>query len=376
MREKKAIHLPLNWSADGSKAAVAAASGDAKDTLNQHAFSTSGKLSEFVVRPEVFEDYTELQAPPPPVENEPLRDGIPNSRTYRRPPREIGRITTAENASWATGGLVGDNMDISGDHAGQHAEEEPSRPPTTREFGPADYAKGLEPKAMLPFHARPGQTPRKIEIERKKRLFYSQNIGELIYKAVEDLKQELAEAKAATLPPAPPGAPQPETLPDVTLSTFLSLENFDDQEYESRDIREWLDMETYGANDEASVLKKTRQPHTAHGGQAQQISASGTQYATIPVPGQAFNGTIWRDCLVMAYNWTTKLWKVRWKNVNGWTYSHVYEDEDENDPTPEDDEEEDEEEEALESADRTKSGPKSEAWVHRSVKRHSVEIRV
>ncbi|KAJ3159379.1 Dynein heavy chain 1, axonemal [Geranomyces michiganensis] len=363
MREKKAIHLPLNWATHRARSAVADAQSDAKNVAQQQTFSTSGKLSEFVVRPDVFADFTEPQAPPPPVENEPLRDGLPNTRTYRRPPREIGRITTAENASWATGGLVGNNMEDEADSPAQQAEGLPTKPPIAREFGPADYAKGLEPKVMLPFHARPGQTPRKIEIERKKRLFYNQNIGELIYKALEDLKQELAEAKAATLPPPVPGAPQPETLPAITLSNFLPLENFDDEEYESRDIKEWLDMETYGANDETSVL--TRQASNLRTGHAQQLDVYGTQFATIPVPGQAFNGTIWRDCLVMAYNWTTKLWLVKWKNVNGWTYSHVYDDNDNEDLDLEEEEEEEDDQDAAESTERTRSGPKSEAWVHR-----------
>ena len=41
----------------------------------------------------------------------------------------------------------------------------------------------MEPKVMIPFKPGPGKTPRRIEIERKKRSFAAQNIGELLLRA-------------------------------------------------------------------------------------------------------------------------------------------------------------------------------------------------
>jgi hypothetical protein len=40
----------------------------------------------------------------------------------------------------------------------------------------ATKRKKLEPKVIVPFEQRPGKPPRRIEIERKKRLYASQNI--------------------------------------------------------------------------------------------------------------------------------------------------------------------------------------------------------
>ncbi|TPX58491.1 hypothetical protein PhCBS80983_g03079 [Powellomyces hirtus] len=381
MREKKAIHQPLNWTGtDAFKTDVPNKPAELLIELPRRAAAPagSGMLSEYVVRPEVFEDYNELQAPPPPVQNEPIRNGLPNTRTYQRPPRKEERVTTAENLKWGVGGLTGDRMGFSEAEATAAAPHGPTgsnnaanqaqiktAPAPTREYTPADYAKGLEPKVMLPFIAQPGQTPRKIEIERKKRLFCKQNIGELIYKALEDLKQKLAEEKAANQPPDLHAAPHKHDdgpTPSVTLSDFLPLDNFDNSEYESRDIAEWLDMETYGANDEVSVLNKTRL-NLRRDAQKATTDASGMQYATIPVPAQAFNGTIWRDCLVTAYNWTTKLWMVKWNNVNGWTYAHSYDKTKDDESGPESEEEEDQDE--SDHADNNKAGRKAGAWVHR-----------
>lgn len=42
------------------------------------------------------------------------------------------------------------------------------------------HENGLEPKVMLPFVPRPGETPRRIEIERRKKLYSQQNLKRLI----------------------------------------------------------------------------------------------------------------------------------------------------------------------------------------------------
>ena len=77
--------------------------------------------------------------------------------------------------------------------------------------------RALEPKVLVPHQPGPGRAPRKIVIERQKRLFALQDVHQLIL----DLGVDTAE-------PERPGA--------------MSLELFDDTEYESRSLEEWLQL--------------------------------------------------------------------------------------------------------------------------------------
>eukprot|EP00741_Cyanophora_paradoxa_P002452 tig00000076_g2377.t1 len=81
----------------------------------------------------------------------------------------------------------------------------------------------LEPKVMAPYHPGPGKTPRKIEIERKKRLFAAQRIEQL-----------LEERGVTSEPPTVNGGP--------SFVSFLPLEAFDDTEFECRRPQEWMAM--------------------------------------------------------------------------------------------------------------------------------------
>ncbi|KAK3247674.1 hypothetical protein CYMTET_42830 [Cymbomonas tetramitiformis] len=90
-------------------------------------------------------------------------------------------------------------------------------PPTEEEYGPAVDEKripsALEPKVMAPYKTPPGQTPRRVQIERKKRLFSQQKIGSLL--------------DAENFPPQPP-------------DDALELANFDDNEFDTRTQLEWV----------------------------------------------------------------------------------------------------------------------------------------
>lgn len=68
---------------------------------------------------------------------------------------------------------------------------------------------------MVPYETEPGKTPRKIKIERKKRLFLVQDIEEL-------LKQEGIDYS------------------DPSSNGKFPLEFFDDTTLDSRTISEWL----------------------------------------------------------------------------------------------------------------------------------------
>ena len=78
-------------------------------------------------------------------------------------------------------------------------------------------SRALEPKVLVPFNPGPGRTPRRIVIERQKRLF-----------ALQDLAQLLGDMGIDSSVPDPPNA--------------LPLELFDNTEYECRPIDEWLSM--------------------------------------------------------------------------------------------------------------------------------------
>jgi len=71
----------------------------------------------------------------------------------------------------------------------------------------------LEPKVMAPFDTPAGDVPRRVQIERKKRLYASQDIGELLQ--AEGVNTFLHQ---------PSG---------------LELSYFDDREYDSRTFDEW-----------------------------------------------------------------------------------------------------------------------------------------
>ena len=78
-------------------------------------------------------------------------------------------------------------------------------------------SRALEPKVLVPFNPGPGKTPRKIVIERQKRLF-----------GLQDLQQLLADLGIDLSVPQPPDP--------------LPLELFDDSEFEMRPYAEWLSL--------------------------------------------------------------------------------------------------------------------------------------
>jgi len=118
----------------------------------------------------------------------------------------------------------------------------------------------VEPKVMVPFENPPDGIPRKIVIERKRRLFEQQNIQEL-------LKNEGVEFKKT----------------DGNAS-FLPLEMFDNTEFDCRTPAEWISLAKDG-----DVLKY------------------------VPAKGLFFDNDangLWRDCKVVACNEEENRYKV------------------------------------------------------------------
>ncbi|KAG1679690.1 hypothetical protein FOA52_006209 [Chlamydomonas sp. UWO 241] len=71
----------------------------------------------------------------------------------------------------------------------------------------------LLPKVMVPFRTRPGETPRKVKIQRQQRLFAAQDVAQLVAK---------------------------EGMPDAPRPSVLALDAFDNTEFESRLPAGWV----------------------------------------------------------------------------------------------------------------------------------------
>lgn len=80
---------------------------------------------------------------------------------------------------------------------------------------------------IVPYQQKPGQPPRRIEIERKTRLYAEQNIDELLRREGIDYSRFNTETDHSS-----------------GRSSFLPLEIFDDTEYESRAPHEWVQLGT------------------------------------------------------------------------------------------------------------------------------------
>lgn len=184
-----------------------------------------------------------------------------------------------------------------------------------------NYRKAVEPKVMLPFETRLDQTPRKIDIERKKRQYSSRDIKVLIEQALAELKQQgllsekshhstVANDKIEALPvdeanlPSNEAVDQGKSLQRSEISHFLPLEAFDDTEYDCRTVEDWLDMASTAKNSSKKGITKRGYEYI--------------RFAQVPLPAKAFDGLEWRDCLVIAYDELENQWKVKWRSYNGW----------------------------------------------------------
>ena len=152
-----------------------------------------------------------------------------------------------------------------------------------------DYRRALEPKVQLPFETKPGETPRKIEVERKKRLFSTQNIQMLIDKEI----QRIFGLK--------------EISPYAQL---LSYETFDDTEFEQRTLEEWLDLKPKEISDLLS--------EESVGDWVDKSAGKDIMFPKIPIPAVGLLRKARMPCLVTAYNSALDLWKVQWQKNSCW----------------------------------------------------------
>ncbi|OCT85694.1 dynein heavy chain 1, axonemal [Xenopus laevis] len=109
--------------------------------------------------------------------------------------------------------------------------------PTTEVLVKSDFAKcGYEPKVQLPFLVAPGQCPRKIELERRRREYMKLDINKLlINKGIDSNLLMPRHTDAKNLPCI-------ELKTGSLLPTYLPLEVFDDEEYDVRTWTDWLSL--------------------------------------------------------------------------------------------------------------------------------------
>ncbi|XP_054832932.1 dynein axonemal heavy chain 1 [Eublepharis macularius] len=107
--------------------------------------------------------------------------------------------------------------------------------PTTEIIKESDFPlQAYKPKVQIPFEVLPGQCPRKIEIERRRRLYLSLDITELLANAGIDSNELMPRHQD------PANMPTIEQKKDPLFPIFLPLEVFDDEEYDCRTPQEWL----------------------------------------------------------------------------------------------------------------------------------------
>ncbi|KAJ6667676.1 hypothetical protein lerEdw1_015997 [Lerista edwardsae] len=107
--------------------------------------------------------------------------------------------------------------------------------PTTEIIKETDFPpQSYKPKVQVPFEVLPGECPRKIAIERRRRLYLSLDIALLL---------EIRGIDSNELMPRhqdPDKMPTIEQKNDPLFPIYLPLQVFDDEEYDCRTPEEWL----------------------------------------------------------------------------------------------------------------------------------------
>ncbi|XP_048343305.1 LOW QUALITY PROTEIN: dynein axonemal heavy chain 1 [Sphaerodactylus townsendi] len=107
--------------------------------------------------------------------------------------------------------------------------------PTTEIIKESDFPlQAYKPKVQVPFEVLPGQCPRKVEIERRRRLYLSLDITELLASAGIDSNELMPRHQD------PANMPTIEQKKDPLFPFYLPLQVFDDEEYDCRTPEEWL----------------------------------------------------------------------------------------------------------------------------------------
>ncbi|MBZ3886078.1 Dynein heavy chain 1, axonemal [Sciurus carolinensis] len=127
---------------------------------------------------------------------------------------------------------------------------------TTKRLTQTDFPlQAYEPKVQVPFQVLPGQCPRKIEIERRKREYLSLDIEQLLVNEGIDSNE---------LMPRHPDPLHPQTIEqghDPLFPIYLPLKVFDNEEFDCRTPQEWINMGLEpGSNNRKPVPAKALLP--------------------------------------------------------------------------------------------------------------------
>jgi dynein heavy chain, axonemal len=147
------------------------------------------------------------------------------------------------------------------------------------------------------YATRPGEIPRRIQIERKKRLYAEQSL--------EALLRERGVDTAAAAPSALQAiAPRAASLP---------LEVFDDEAYEVRSAEAWAAMAAAGGGGlPARALYTLSDSHNSSSNSNGHSSSSNGSNGTTAAAAPAAAAAQWRECLVTGRDPATGLWSLQW----------------------------------------------------------------
>ena len=147
-----------------------------------------------------------------------------------------------------------------------------------------------EPKVIISHESRMGLTPRKLAIERKKRIFSEQHIHQLLAShGITDRDYEMIEPSG--------GAGGSLSLVEVQQSrakSFLPLHLFDNTDWDERPAIEWLSFnphEKFVHHQSRMTMAKVPVP------------------AIALIPGQS-GLPVWESVMVTAYDFSKELWKI------------------------------------------------------------------
>jgi len=153
----------------------------------------------------------------------------------------------------------------------------------------------IQPKVFVQFIPRKGEIPRKIIIERTKKKYANFDIENAFYK--NNITPEYLYN--LLLPNDTSIKTDKIKRSKYADSLKIPLDYFDNTEFETRIIEEWLNIDK-----KVSELPQQQEDTIP--------------FASIPLPAVAFDYPEWRDCFVIGYNYETNMWNIKWKETTTW----------------------------------------------------------
>ncbi|NWH61667.1 DYH1 protein, partial [Geococcyx californianus] len=109
--------------------------------------------------------------------------------------------------------------------------------PTTENLIKSDFPlQSFKPKIQIAFQRLPGQSPREIELERRRRLYLTFDIAELLASKGVDSNELIPRHHS------PDDMPATDEKADLVFPIYLPLKIFDDVDYDCRTPEEWISL--------------------------------------------------------------------------------------------------------------------------------------